>query len=147
TSAAQPMDNGNVLSLTDNMGEAAQNQSYSYDQLNRLSGWSTGGGTSCSYTLDQYGNLTAAAGSGCPLLPKTVNAANNQIVGYGFDANGNFLNDTAGTTATFDGNNQLVGFNMPGQNASTSTTACCTAYRRPPTASARSTSATRWGRW
>jgi len=117
TSAAQPMDNGNLLSLTDNMGEAAQNQSYSYDPLNRISGWSTGGGTNCSYTLDQYGNLTAAAGSGCPLLPKTVNAANNQIVGYGFDANGNFLSDTAGTTATFDGNNQLVGFNTPGQNA------------------------------
>ncbi len=118
TDSAQSMDNGNMVTLTDELGGAGQNYTFKYDGLNRTTGWSSGGGVSCNYALDQYGNLAAASGSGCPLLSTSISTSTNQVVGDTFDANGNFLSDNVDTTTQFNGNNLLVGYNAPGEQAS-----------------------------
>ncbi len=118
TDSAQSMDNGNMLTLTDELGSPGQNYTIKYDGLNRITGWSSGGGVSCNYELDPYGNLVAASGGGCPLLSTSISTSTNQILGDTFDANGNFLSDNVDTTTQFNGNNLLVGYNAPGEQAS-----------------------------
>jgi RHS repeat-associated protein len=114
----QTADNGNVVALTDKLGNSGQNYAMTYDQLNRLTGWSTGGGTNCQFAIDRYGNLNLANGSGCGMLGGVDFNGNNQIVGYGYDGSGLLLSDTSGSAYTWDGNNQLVSFAAPGAGGS-----------------------------
>jgi RHS repeat-associated protein len=103
--------NGNVQSITDQMN-SARNQTFGYDQLNRLSSAvETAWGLSFGY--DSYGNLLqqnvtlGTAGS----LNLSVNT-NNQITGTGFsyDAAGHLTAD--GTNAyTYDGAGGLSSVN------------------------------------
>jgi RHS repeat-associated protein len=63
---------------------------YQYDSLNRLIS-AAGSGWGDAYGFDGFGNLlskTVTSGS-APTLSQAVNSANNQIVGQGYDANGN----------------------------------------------------------
>jgi len=114
----QTADNGNVVALTDKLGNSGQNYTMTYDQLNRLADWSTGGGTNCQFAIDRYGNLNLSGGSGCGMLGGVNFNGNNQIVGYGYDASGLLLSDTSGSSYTWDGNNQLVSFAAPGAGGS-----------------------------
>ncbi|TAN21403.1 MAG: hypothetical protein EPN33_12330 [Acidobacteria bacterium] len=114
----QTADNGNVVSLTDALGNASQDYTMNYDQLNRLLSWSTGGGTSCQFAIDQYGNLGLSSGTGCAMLSGLSFNSNNQIVGYSYDPSGNLLTDSAGSNYTWDGNSQLVNFYTEGASGS-----------------------------
>ena len=81
---------GKISSQTDNLsGETVQ---YIYDSLNRLVTAAANGSWGEQYSHDGFGNLTdktPTAGSSTPSLHQMVNA-NNQIVGAGYDANGNY---------------------------------------------------------
>ncbi|HVP45637.1 MAG TPA: RHS repeat-associated core domain-containing protein [Bryobacteraceae bacterium] len=81
---------------------------YTYDSLNRLS-TATGTGWGESYTYDGFGNLTdknPTSGSP-PALHVAVNAANNRLVGYTYDADGN-MTIMSGTTFTYDVANRVA---------------------------------------
>ena len=97
-----PSNNGNLT----NQQIATQNpsgsfyQSYTYDSLNRLwsatdtGGWSMQFGSTQSGAGDRYGNIWLSSVSGIPaqpLMPATQSAYNaaNQMVGLGYDGNGN----------------------------------------------------------
>jgi YD repeat-containing protein len=65
-----------------------------YDDLNRMQSRTTASGTTynANWTYDRYGNRWAQnANGGSPQL--TFNAANNQAVGFNYDAAGNMLTD------------------------------------------------------
>jgi RHS repeat-associated protein len=97
--------NGDVLSITDNLA-SAHTQTFTYDQLNRISSavetsWGLG------YVYDVYGNLlqqNVTLGS-APRLNVTVNG-NNQMVGFTYDAAGNLTGDGS-HTYQFDPENRL----------------------------------------
>jgi len=55
--------NGNVMSITDNL-TSGKTQSFSYDQLNRiLNGTQSDGGFNVSFSHDQYGNMNSSGTS------------------------------------------------------------------------------------
>jgi len=86
-------------------GETVQ---YVYDSLNRL-GSAAGSGWGNSYVYDGFGNLlqkNVTAGS-APTLTQTVNAANNQINGRSYDANGN---DITGSFVSYDFLNRMISY-------------------------------------
>ncbi|MGH9483735.1 MAG: hypothetical protein ACRD1F_01655, partial [Terriglobales bacterium] len=114
----QTADNGNVVAVTDNLGNAGQEYTMGYDQLNQLLSWTTGGGTSCQFAIDQYGNLSLSSGNDCAMISGLSFNASNQIVGYVYDASGNLLSDTSGSNYTWNGNSQLVGFAAQGAGGS-----------------------------
>ena len=98
--------NGRIVQSTDAV--AGQTINYTYDSLNRLS-TATGTGWAESYTYDGFGNLTdktPTAGSP-PALHVAVNAANNRLVGYSYDANGNMAG-MSGTSFTYDVANRIA---------------------------------------
>ena len=79
------------------------------DTLNRLA-TASGTGWAESYTYDGFGNLTdktPTAGSP-PVLHVAVNAANNQLVGYAYDANGNMTSISGTASFTYDVRNHIV---------------------------------------
>jgi RHS repeat-associated protein len=89
---------------------------YAYDSLNRMA-TAAGSGWGEAYTFDGFGNLTTkqvTSGSG-PSLSVSVNPANNQLEGYGFnyDANGNALFDYTNNVTAYDVENHIsgVGYN------------------------------------
>jgi len=83
--------------------------SYAYDQLGRLSTANTVGSTlypawGLSETYDRYGNRTAqtvTAGSGFS-SSLTINAINNQISGFTYDASGHVTAEPSPLSATFN---------------------------------------------
>ena len=80
--------NGKISSMYNAI--SGETVTYTYDSLNRLL-TANGSGWGQQYGFDSFGNLlskTVTAGSG-PSLSQAVNPANNQIVGYSYDANGN----------------------------------------------------------
>jgi len=94
--------NGKVGSTYDSV--TGETVSYTYDSLNRLS---TANANSWGETFayDGFGNLTDKTPTGsAPALHVAVNASNNQLVGYGYDANGNM---TSGGNS-YDVANRLV---------------------------------------
>jgi RHS repeat-associated protein len=115
--------NGNVASVTDGL-VSGRSQSYTYDNLNRVSSAQTQAtsGSDCwgqSFGYDRYANLLSTAVTQCsaPSLNVSVNN-NNQITGFTYDAAGNLTNDgsnsyvynaenqlktTAGVNYTYDG--------------------------------------------
>ena len=99
--------NGRILQSTD--AAAGQTINYTYDTLNRLA-TASGTGWAESYTYDGFGNLTdktPTAGSP-PVLHVAVNAANNQLVGYAYDANGNMTSIPGTASFTYDVRNHIV---------------------------------------
>src|SRR5262249_33762016 len=98
---------GNVQSIADNLN-AANSQSFGYDDRNRLSSW-TLGGSSQSYAYDSIGNLTSksglgsynygANGNGTGSGPHQARQAGG--VGYSYDSNGN---TTSGNTWSYHWN-------------------------------------------
>ena len=122
--------NGNVLSQRIRVGNSFnQNQSYSYDALNRLkTAAESGSGTAWSqtYAYDRYGNrrVTAGAahGSNQALTPQStadIAAATNRLAGtkgvntVAYDAAGNLKADWAANAFKYDGDNRLVAFDHP----------------------------------
>jgi RHS repeat-associated protein len=84
--------------------------SYTYDSLNRMI-TAAGNGWGETYGYDSFGNLTAktpTAGSP-PSLSQAPNPANNRLVGYNYDANGNQL-EAPGFygSPTYDAENRIV---------------------------------------
>ncbi len=121
--------NGNVLSQRIRAGTLNQNQTYTYDSLNRLkTAGETGSGTAWSqtYTYDRYGNrrVTAGAshGSNQALTPQStadIATATNRLAGLkgvnavAYDAAGNLTADWAANAFKYDGDNRLVAFDAP----------------------------------
>jgi RHS repeat-associated protein len=116
--------NGQIQCIQDfssGTGDSGRSVSYSYDQLARLSTANTTGSTQTQYpawglseTYDQYGNRTAqtlTAGSGYAGT-FSVNANNNQIVGYSYDASGHLTGEPAPINATYsyDGEDCLTSY-------------------------------------
>jgi len=79
------------------------------DSLKRLT-LAAGSGWNQNFGYDGFGNLLSKTGSNSPPLSVAVNAANNQIVGQGYDANGNQLTTAlfSGNALTYDAENRLV---------------------------------------
>jgi RHS repeat-associated protein len=92
---------------------------YTYDALGRMSTANTIGDSQypawgLSETYDQYGNRTAqtvTAGSGPP-SSIGINPANNQIIGYGYDASGHVTSEPASMSSTYsyDGEDCLTNY-------------------------------------
>ena len=92
-------------------------QNYTYDSLNRLSSATETNNSSQTwkqtFVFDRYGNRnfdqanTTTLGS-CPVnvCNPTINAANNRLNGYGFDASGNTTADAEGRQFTYDAENK-----------------------------------------
>lgn len=117
-SGVQTADNGNVVRLVDNLGNASQAYTLHSDNLNRLSQWTSDAGTNCQFAIDAFGNLNLSSGSGCGMIGGLSFNGHNQIVGYTYDPSGNLLSDTSGSSYTWDANNQLVSFAAPGASGS-----------------------------
>jgi RHS repeat-associated protein len=124
-------DNGNVIGITNNR-DATRSQSFSYDQLNRLTS-AQNAGTDCtqaalnggtkfwgnSYVYDPWGNLLQKiptknppqSPAPCKSENLSVTAlANNQLSGYGYDAAGNMTHDaTTGNNYSYDAENRITG--------------------------------------
>jgi YD repeat-containing protein len=83
--------NGNVLSITDGLN-AANNQAYTYDSLNRLLTASQADNSfNVSYMIDPWGNMKE---SGTSNFNQTFDPS-NRISGWSYDAAGDLLNDGA----------------------------------------------------
>src|SRR5882724_4239500 len=118
-------DNGNVWGIT-NYKDTTRSQTFTYDALNRLTS-AQNGGTDCAqtvlqgktkfwgnaYSYDAWGNLLGKSVTKCSAENLVLTAAaNNQLVGYGYDAAGNMTHDlTSGLTYTFDSENRITGAN------------------------------------
>ncbi|MDA8213353.1 MAG: carbohydrate binding domain-containing protein [Clostridia bacterium] len=91
--------NGNITGMTSADGY----QSFSYDALNRLTGWTDEFSANTTYTYDAVGNLTQKGSR-----TFTYNAA-NEITNQGFtyDTNGNLTSD-GNFNYAYDGENRLV---------------------------------------
>jgi RHS repeat-associated protein len=80
-----------------NTADTVLNQitNYGYDEFNRLTSTSIWNGqTTFSYSYDRYGNRWAQnAPQGGPAPNWTFNTANNQVVGFSYDAAGNLTSD------------------------------------------------------
>lgn len=126
-------DNGALSSFNGTTHQLFQ-RSYTYDQLNRISGVTDSqAGAQCgqmSFGYDIWGNLltkTPIVGS-CPNWSQTV-STNNQYVGFSYDAVGNLLND--GTHNYFyDAENRLIQVDGVSGNcaAGTGSPTACYAY-------------------
>ena len=83
--------NGNVMSIIDNL-TSAKTQSFSYDQLNRiLNGSQSDGGFNVSLSYDQYGNMNSSGTWGF----QNAFDQNNRLSGWNYDAAGNLQWDGA----------------------------------------------------
>jgi YD repeat-containing protein len=105
------MNNGSIAVITNNL-DVGRTQTFTYDNLNRLSTAQSQAtsGVNCwgnSYGYDRFGNLLAMNVTQCtaPNLNVTVNN-NNQIIGMTYDAAGNLTNDGS-LTYSWDGENRL----------------------------------------
>jgi RHS repeat-associated protein len=117
--------NGNVLSQTITIQAPGQNstsfvQSYSYDQVNRLSSASeTSGGQTWSqqFGYDRFGNMWVSACTGITLSQLTpqgqgaFNAANNRLIASQYDEAGNQIADGLNRAFTYDAENRQTSFN------------------------------------
>jgi hypothetical protein len=123
-------DNGNPISITNNR-VADRGQSFSYDQLNRISTAQTTATDSSdsahcwgqAFGFDASGdwsNLLTIGGvssayTGCTQASLNVAVtANNQIVGDTYDAAGNLMTPSTGGTFLYNAENQLC--NLGGSN-------------------------------
>src|SRR5262249_44817971 len=94
--------NGNILSVTDGLS-SSQNQTYTYDPLNRIAtGIQTDNTFNISYSYDPWGNMTE---SGTSLFNQTFDTS-NRMLGWSYDAAGNLLNDGVHAYA-YDGEGRM----------------------------------------
>ncbi len=97
------------------------NDTYTYDGLNRLTGSdrATGTGNDQSWSLDALGNMTSV-NTGGSTDTRTTNDLNELTHALGadiaYDNNGNMLNDADGNTFTYDAWNRLVAVYDSGAN-------------------------------
>ncbi len=99
-------DNGNLAGVTNTLN-GARSQSFTYDNLNRLSSAGTSATWGDSYGYDSWGNLlskTITKGT-AESLSVTVDA-NNHLNGYGYDGNGNLTSLNGVTYNHFNIENQ-----------------------------------------
>jgi len=105
-----PAANGNVTSLSA-FGAQVFNRSYTYDAVNRLATMSAPGDacTGLSWTYDAWGNRTdqTATGGTCDTFQQSVNANNQFVSGYQYDAAGNITGDGV-HTYTYDAEDRLT---------------------------------------
>jgi RHS repeat-associated protein len=88
------------------------NQTFGYDNANRLMSATDSGGWSRNFGYDAYGNMWVAGNTGVILAGNTPTSqsqftSNNQIAGNAYDAACNLLS-VNGNTANYDAENQLV---------------------------------------
>jgi RHS repeat-associated protein len=117
--------NGQVQCIVD-LVQPGRGLQYTYDTIGRLITASTAGSTAfpawgLSETFDRYGNRTAqtvTAGSGFN-SSLVVNAANNQIAGFTYDASGNVIAEPSplSTTYSYDGEDCQTGYTGNGSSA------------------------------
>ncbi len=108
--------NDNVLSKTNTL-DATKTETYTYDNLNQLTGYSRGGSTLQTFAMDGMGNFqTIGTGAAATSQTRTTNSQNeiNSIttgtttVALAYDANGNLTKDETGALLTYDAWNRLV---------------------------------------
>ncbi len=105
-------DNGNVASIS-NCRDTNRSQNFTYDTLNRIqTGYTSGPNWGEDFTIDAWGNLTNRALHAGKTIYEPLAApalANNQLVGFGYDAAGNMTSN--GTSAyTYDAENRMTKF-------------------------------------
>ncbi len=113
---------GNILGITD--AKSGETQSYTYDSLDRLTGWKMNGIVKELYGYNaSTGNLTTSGGAtltyGEPSHDHAVTAMGSNT--YSYDANGNQKARTiAGVTYSlgYDAENRMVSVSSSGLNAS-----------------------------
>lgn len=95
------------LSSDDNI--VGQNNSFGYDEFNRLTSSSLNGGAQTfSYSYDRYGNRwSQSAPQGGPAPSYTFNAANNHASNFTYDAAGNVIGDGF-HTYTYDAESNII---------------------------------------
>jgi RHS repeat-associated protein len=103
---------GNVLTKN-NLLHPALNETYSYDNLNRLVSFARGSHTQ-TWVLDAEGNWLIFTNDGVP-QPMSYNAQ-NQKSGLNYDANGNTTTDQSGNALVYDAWNRLVAVQNSGGN-------------------------------
>src|SRR6185312_11093192 len=100
------------------IGSWNQDLLFSYDPLNRLSAWANKNGVNCPFNVDRFGNLTDTGGNpSCGMLTGKQANAQNQIAGSVYDASGQPLSDSAGTSYSWNVEGLLSGFQQTGQPA------------------------------
>ena len=115
--------NGNVLSQGILIGTTSINQSYTYDELNRLKTASEASWTQ-TYAYDRWANRTSLTNTGSQgsLLPTqatpTVDATNNRLIGFTYDSAGNIKVDAAGNSYNYDGENRMTSCAVGGATGS-----------------------------
>ena len=103
--------NSNVTA-ENNLLNSAYSQTFTYDNLNRLSSNTLGGVANQSWTLDSQGNWSSFTSNGTTQT-QTANAQ-NQITSVSglltpvYDSNGNMTTDQSGNTYVYNAWNQLV---------------------------------------
>lgn len=125
---------GHVYGITNNLN-SSRSQTFTYDQLNRITsaGTSATTGTYCwgyQYSYDAWGNLLSQAGwtptyNGCTetIMGAVTADGNNHLSGLSYDASGNTLSDgnysytwdgesrmkiASGVTYTYDGDGRRI---------------------------------------
>jgi hypothetical protein len=117
---------GNVLTISDYKAGSPQTQTFTYDDLNRLTSAVASGGTGGTYALENYnydgstGNLASKAGvsytysasvsctAGNRTIPHAVSAAGGNS--YSYDCNGNMTQRAVGSAynLAYDAENRLT---------------------------------------
>jgi RHS repeat-associated protein len=120
-------DNGNVYGITNNK-DNTRNQTFTYDQLNRLAS-AQNAGTDCtqstangkakfwgnSYSYDAWGNLTDKTVTQCGsenlhLTADVQNRVHTKAgADFSYDAAGNMTYDASGLNYTYDAENRITG--------------------------------------
>jgi RHS repeat-associated protein len=123
----QTNNNGNVHSQAIRIGTGGGtttiNQSYSYDELNRLKTASEPTWTQ-TYGYDRWGNRTSLSNTGSQggLLPTqttpAVDATNNRLAGFTYDTAGNMKQDLAANQYDYDGENKMTSCTVGGTPSS-----------------------------
>ena len=106
--------NGNLLNQVIRQPGHTWTQSFSYDEVNRLTAASETGGFSQTYGYDQYGNRWVSASSGItvyephePIAASQIDTAHNRIGNQNYDAAGNQLTYDPRTLA-YDAENRMI---------------------------------------
>lgn len=82
--------NGNVYGIEENKtGTTDKDQTFGYDNLNRLISASNPGGWGMTFTMDHYGNHpTQTCTGGAPSTSMTISASTNRITTSGYESDG-----------------------------------------------------------
>ena len=103
----------NMTQSCDTTNNQCQNQGYDeFSRLASLTATSFYGQGNYSFTYDRWGNrLSQTSSSAGPSPNAGVNSANNQIVGYSYDAAGNLTNDGQLHSFTYDAEGNVLQVN------------------------------------